>query len=127
MNPEQMTQAVQDALAEAQKIAMTRHQTEIDIPHLFKYLVQPQQLGRQIYQEAGADIDALEAEIDREIDAIPTVEGQTNYGQNISQNLYQVLTAAEKYKTEFQDEFLSTETVILGLMGLKYQALVQYL
>ncbi|BCX29846.1 hypothetical protein LTWDN19_04130 [Latilactobacillus curvatus] len=32
MNPEQMTQAVQDALAEAQKIAMTRHQTEIDIP-----------------------------------------------------------------------------------------------
>lgn len=127
MNPEQMTQAVQDALAEAQKIAMTRHQTEIDIPHLFKYLVQPQQLGRQIYQEAGADIDVLEAEIDREIDAIPTVEGQTNYGQNISQNLYQVLTAAEKYKTEFQDEFLSTETVILGLMGLKYQALVQYL
>lgn len=127
MNPEQMTQAVQDALAEAQKIAMTRHQTEIDIPHLFKYLVQPQQLGRQIYQEAGADIDALEAEIDREIDAIPTVEGQTNYGQNISQNLYQVLTAAEKYKTEFQDEFLSTETVIFGLMGLKYQALVQYL
>ena len=127
MNPEQMTQAVQDALAEAQKIAMTRHQTEIDIPHLFKYLVQPQQLGRQIYQEAGANIDALEAEIDREIDAIPTIEGQTNYGQNISQNLYQVLTAAEKYKTEFQDEFLSTETVIFGLMGLKYQALVQYL
>ena len=127
MNPEQMTQAVQDALAEAQKIAMTRHQTDIDIPLLFNYLVHPQQLGRQIYQEAGADIDALEAEIDREIDAIPTVEGQTNYGQNISQNLYQVLTAAEKYKTEFQDEFLSTETVIFGLMGLKYQALVQYL
>ncbi|KRM23808.1 ATP-dependent chaperone ClpB [Latilactobacillus graminis] len=127
MNPEQMTQAVQDALAEAQKIAMTRHQTEIDIPHLFKYLVQPQQLGRQIYEEVGVNINALEAEIDREIDTIPTVEGQTNYGQNISQNLYQVFTAAEKYKTEFQDEFLSTEAVILGLMSLKYQALVQYL
>lgn len=127
MNPEQMTQAVQDAIAEAQKIAMTRHQTEIDIPHLFKFLIQPQQLGRQIYQEAGVDLEGLEAEIDREIDAIPTVEGQGQYGQNIAKNLYQVLTEAEKYKTKFQDEYLSTETLILGLMALKYQPIVKYL
>lgn len=122
-----MTQAVQDAIAEAQKIAMTRHQTEIDIPHLFKFLIQPQQLGQQIYQEAGVDLAGLEAEIDREIDAIPTVEGQSQYGQNVSKNLYQVLTEAEKYKKEFQDEYLSTETLILGLMALKYQPMVQYL
>lgn len=127
MNPEQMTQAVQDAIAEAQNIAKTRHQTEIDVPHLFKYLIQPQQLGRQIYQETGIDLTALENEIDREIDTIPTVEGQTNYGQNISQNLYQVLNAAQTYMQEFQDEFLSTETVILGLMKLKYNPLVQFL
>lgn len=127
MNPEQMTQAVQDAIAEAQNIAKTRHQTEIDVPHLFKYLIQPQQLGRQIYQEAGIDLTALESEIDREIDTIPTVEGQTNYGQNISQNLYQVLSAAQTYMQEFQDEFLSTETVILGLMKSKYNPLVQFL
>ncbi|WP_424349424.1 ATP-dependent chaperone ClpB [Latilactobacillus sp. 5-91] len=127
MNPEQMTQAVQDAIAEAQNIAKTRHQTEIDVPHLFKYLIQPQQLGRQIYQEAGIDLTTLESEIDREIDTIPTVEGQTNYGQNISQNLYQVLNAAQTYMQEFQDEFLSTETVILGLMKLKYNPLVQFL
>lgn len=127
MNPEQMTQAVQDAIAEAQNIAKTRHQTEIDVPHLFKYLIQPQQLGRQIYQEAGIDLTALESEIDREIDTIPTVEGQTNYGQNISQNLYQVLNAAQTYMQEFQDEFLSTETVILGLMKSKYDPLVQFL
>ncbi|CAI55342.1 Chaperone ClpB [Latilactobacillus sakei subsp. sakei 23K] len=127
MNPEQMTQAVQDAIAEAQNIAKTRHQTEIDVPHLFKYLIQPQQLGRQIYQEAGIDLTALESEIDREIDTIPIVEGQTNYGQNISQNLYQVLNAAQTYMQEFQDEFLSTETVILGLMKSKYNPLVQFL
>ncbi|WP_436630176.1 ATP-dependent chaperone ClpB [Latilactobacillus sakei] len=127
MNPEQMTQAVQDAIAEAQNIAKTRHQTEIDVPHLFKYLIQPQQLGRQIYQEAGIDLTPLESEIDREIDTIPTVEGQTNYGQNISQNLYQVLNAAQTYMQEFQDEFLSTETVILGLMKSKYNPLVQFL
>ncbi|WP_338453471.1 ATP-dependent chaperone ClpB [Latilactobacillus sakei] len=127
MNPEQMTQAVQDAIAEAQNIAKTRHQTEIDVPHLFKYLIQPQQLGRQIYQEARIDLTALESEIDREIDTIPTVEGQTNYGQNISQNLYQVLNAAQTYMQEFQDEFLSTETVILGLMKSKYNPLVQFL
>ena len=41
MNNDSITQAVQDAIAEAQQIAITRHQQEIDIPHLFKYLVQP--------------------------------------------------------------------------------------
>ena len=50
MNNDSITQAVQDAIAEAQQIAITRHQQEIDIPHLFKYLVQPGNLGEDIYQ-----------------------------------------------------------------------------
>lgn len=40
-NEDNLTSAVQAALGEAQQIAITRKQQEIDIVHLFKFLVQP--------------------------------------------------------------------------------------
>ncbi|PIO83499.1 ATP-dependent chaperone ClpB [Loigolactobacillus backii] len=127
MNPEKMTQAVQDAIAEAQKITVTRHQQEIDIPQLFKFLIQPQQLGRKIYEKAGLEIPTLEAEIDRLLDAIPTVEGNVAYGQNMSQNLYRLLQAADKISQDFGDEYVATESILLALMTLKDHSLTQYL
>ncbi|WP_125981154.1 ATP-dependent chaperone ClpB [Loigolactobacillus iwatensis] len=127
MNPEKMTQAVQDAIAEAQNITVTRHQQEIDIPQLFKFLIQPQQLGRKIYEKAGLEIPTLEAEIDRLLDAIPTVEGNVAYGQNMSQNLYRLLQAADKISQDLGDEYVATESILLALMTLKDQSLTQYL
>ncbi|ANK59587.1 ATP-dependent chaperone ClpB [Loigolactobacillus backii] len=127
MNPEKMTQAVQDAIAEAQKITVTRHQQEIDIPQLFKFLIQPQQLGRKIYEKAGLEIPTLEAEIDRLLDAIPTVEGNVAYGQNMSQNLYRLLQAADKISQDLGDEYVATESILLALMTLKDHSLTQYL
>ncbi|KRN29424.1 ATP-dependent chaperone ClpB [Lactobacillus selangorensis] len=127
MNPDKLTQAVQDALAEAQQITITRHQQEIGIPQLFKYLTEPDQLGAQVFQDAGMDVTALQAELDHEIDQIPTVEGSSSYGQTLSQNLYQLLNAADGIKNKFQDEYISTEAVILALMTLKYDPLTQFL
>ena len=63
MNNDSITQAVQDAIAEAQQIAITRHQQEIDIPHLFKYLVQPGNLGEDIYQKAGLNLKEVNDEL----------------------------------------------------------------
>ena len=66
MNNEQLTQAVQDALAQAQGIAQVRKHQEIDIAHLFKFLIQPGEMARDIYHEAGVDVAKLETEIDRQ-------------------------------------------------------------
>lgn len=126
MNPEKFTQAVQDAIAEAQQIAVTRHHSEIDVAHLFKFLIQPNELGREIYQQAGVDINAFEKVIDQELDKLPVVKGGNN-GQNISQNLYQVLNAADQIRQQYGDDFVSTEAVLLGLMTLQYHPLTTYL
>ncbi len=126
MNPEKFTQAVQDAIAEAQQIAVTRHHSEIDVAHLFKFLIQPNELGREIYQQAGIDVSDFEKVIDQELDKLPVVEGGNN-GQNLSQNLYQVLNAADQIRQQYGDDFVSTEAVILGLMTLQYHPLTTYL
>ena len=49
------------------------------------------------------------------------------YGQNLSQNLFHLLQEADSLREEFQDEFLSTEIVLLALMKLKNYRLTKYL
>lgn len=120
MNNDSITQAVQDAIAEAQQIAITRHQQEIDIPHLFKYLVQPGNLGEDIYQKAGLDLKEVNEELDHEIDQISSIEGNVQYGQTLSQNLFQLMQKADELKKQFGDEFVAVDTLILALMDLQY-------
>ena len=120
MNNDSITQAVQDAIAEAQQIAITRHQQEIDIPHLFKYLVQPGNLGEDIYQKAGLNLKEVNQELDHEIDLISSIEGNVQYGQTLSQNLFQLMQKADELKKQLGDEFIAVDTLILALMNLQY-------
>ena len=43
MNIEKMTTTMQQALGQAQQIAMVRKHQEIDIPHLWKVFMEPNQ------------------------------------------------------------------------------------
>lgn len=128
MNPEKMTTTLQEALAEAQNIAITRHHQDIDIIHMWKVFMEPNHFVRNLYHDNGVDVDKLEREIDRLLDEYPTVTGaNVNYGQNMSQNLYHLLQAAENLSKEFGDEFLSTDVLVLALMDIKNYALTIYL
>lgn len=128
MNPEKMTTTLQSAIAEAQQVAITRHHQEIDIAHLWKILLQANQFGRNFYTDAGLDVDAFEKEVDRLLDEIPSVEGgNVQYGQSMSQNLFRLLSEADQLKKGFNDEYLSTEVVLLALMKLKNHPLTNYL
>lgn len=128
MNIEKMTTTLQEAIAEAQQIAVTRHHQEIDIAHVWKIFLQPNHFGRNFYTDAGIDVDQFEREVDRALDEYPTVSGgNVQYGQNISQNLFNLLNEADKLREKFQDDFLSTEIIILALMKLKNYSLTKYL
>ena len=128
MNIEKMTTTLQEAIAEAQQVAVTRKHQEIDIIHLWKIFLQPEHFGRNFYTDLGVDLAAFEAEIDSELDHYPTVAGSNvQYGQNLSQNLFSLLNEADQLREKFQDEYLSTEVVLLALMKLKNYPLTKYL
>lgn len=128
MNIEKMTTTLQEAIAEAQQIAATRHHQEIDIAHVWKIFLQPNHFGRNFYTDAGIDVDQFEQEVDKLLDEYPTISGgNVQYGQNLSQNLFNLLNEADKLRDKFQDDFLSTEIVILALMKLKNYSLTKYL
>ena len=128
MNIEKMTSTLQSAIAEAQQVAMTRHHQEIDIVHLWKIFMQPNQFARNFYHDLGLNVEAFENEIDKELDRKATVSGSNvQYGQSMSSNLFQLLNEAEHFKEQFEDEYLATEIVILALMKLKNYPLTVYL
>ena len=128
MNIEKMTTTLQEAIAEAQQIAVTRKHQDIDIAHVWKIFLQPNHFGRNFYTDAGLDVESFEHEIDRLLDEYPVVSGgNVQYGQNLSQNFFRLLNEADQIRESFGDEFLSTEVVILALMKLKNYQLTVYL
>lgn len=126
-NEDNLTSAVQAALGEAQQIAITRKQQEIDIVHLFKFLVQPGELVGEIYKKAGVDLKNFEQEIDRVLEQLPVISGSVQYGQAFSTKLLQLLRDADEIKQEFGDEYISLDTLVLALMKQTYDPLVRWL
>lgn len=126
-NEDNLTSAVQAALGEAQQIAITRKQQEIDVAHLFKFLVQPGELVGEIYKKAGVDLKAFEQEIDRVLDQLPVISGSVQYGQAFSTKLLQLLRDADEIKQEFSDEYISLDTLVLALMKQTYDPLARWL
>ena len=126
-NENNLTSAVQDALGQAQQIAINRHQQEIEIAHLFKFLVQPGQLVTDIYKKAGVEVTAFEAKIDEVLDKLPEVSGSVQYGQSFSPKMLQLLRDADEVKQEFTDEYISLDTLVLALMAQKYDPLTSWL
>ncbi|MBU9787994.1 ATP-dependent chaperone ClpB [Lentilactobacillus sp. G22-6] len=128
MNPDNLTEAVTQAISQAQQIATTRKQQNITVAHLFKFLVQPGELAREIYSQLGLNLTDLNAELDNEIDAIATVEGSNiNYGQSLSSNLYELLQDAEQIKNEFGDSFIAVDTLTIAVMQLHGDKFSDYL
>lgn len=128
MEMEKMTTAMQEAIAEAQRVAVVRKHQTIDIPHLWKIFLQPDSFARNFYVEAGVPVDGFESAVDAELDRLSVVEGSSvQYGQTFSQNLYNLFLEADRKREQLQDDFLSTETVLLSLMVLKNHPLAKFL
>lgn len=127
MNPDNLTQAVTEAVAAAQQIAQVRHHQEIDVPHLLKGMIQPNEFGAQLFQDAGIDLTGLNEVVDQALDSEPVVEGAGAYGQNMSQNLYQLFQDADKVKTSLGDEYIATEDLLLALFDQQYLPITKYL
>ncbi|MFL2099972.1 ATP-dependent chaperone ClpB [Desemzia sp. FAM 23989] len=128
MELNKLTSTMQEALSEAQQIAVTRQHQEIDIAHLWKIFLTPNHFAKNIYDQVGIDTDQFEQVIDQELDKISVVQGSNlQYGQSMSQNLFNLMTEADKISETFQDEFVSTEIFLLALMKLKNHSLTKEL
>ncbi|MGX7107467.1 ATP-dependent chaperone ClpB [Hutsoniella sourekii] len=125
---EKMTTAMQEALAQAQQVAITRQHQEIDIPHLWRIFVQPDHFAYRLYDRMDVPMDSLKQLIESEIDKISQVTGSNiQYGQQISQGLARLFQDAGQIAESYEDQYLATEVVLLALFEQEHNPITQFL
>jgi len=121
MNMDKLTTKFQQALADAQSLAVGRDHQFIEPVHLFAALLD-QQGGstRNLLASTNINVDKLRSNLGSMLDRLPQVEG--NAGDvHISQKLGQLLNLTDKYAQQRKDQFISTELFVLAALEDKDQ------
>ncbi len=114
MRADRLTIKTQESMQAAQEIARERRHAEIRPLHLLLALARQQEgVVGPILQRLGADPRAVAAAAEERLATLPRIEGQADVA--MSRALSELLRDAEKAAGEFQDEFLSTEHLLLAM------------
>ncbi|MBE5774419.1 MAG: ATP-dependent chaperone ClpB [Clostridiales bacterium] len=119
MNAEKFTQKSIEAISEAQKIAISNQNMQIDQQHLlYALLNQEGGLVSQLMKKMRIDTARMKTACDRELQRIPKVSGPGREADRvyISQSVDNALMEAEQQAAHMKDEFISVEHIMLGLI-----------
>src|SRR5271157_2343511 len=115
MNLEKYTQKSQEALLASQHLAQDYQHQVVEPIHLLLALVQQQDgIVRAIITKVSGGTQAIEEELGIELDKWPKIQG-ANLEVGLSPQTAEVLAAAERYAKGMQDDYVSTEHILLGL------------
>ena len=115
MNLNQFTQKSQEAIFRAQQIAQDYYHQAIEPIHLlFALITQEEGIVPALVTRIAGSTLALREELKKELERRPKVQGAT-VEVGLSQAAVDVLTAAERYTKGMQDDYVSTEHILLAL------------
>ncbi len=116
MRMDRLTSKFQEALSDAQSIAVGRDHQFIEPVHLMIALLD-QQGGsvRPMFTHAGININLLRSQLGELLEKLPSVEG-TSGELHISNALGKLLNVTDKLAQERKDQFISSELFVLAAM-----------
>src|SRR5271157_3761823 len=115
MNLEKYTQKSQEALLAAQQLAQEYKHQVVEPIHLLLALVQQEDgIVPAIITKVSGGTQAIQQELSNELDKWPKVQG-ANLDVSLSSQTGDVLAGAERYAKGMQDDYVSTEHLLLGL------------
>jgi ATP-dependent Clp protease ATP-binding subunit ClpB len=113
---EKMTVKAQEALQNAQQVAASHENQQIEPVHLLAALTaQTDGVVPPLLARLGIHSEALAQEVEREIAKLPKVQGFAQ--QHMGRPLNNVLERAFKEADTFKDEYVSTEHLFLAIAG----------
>ncbi|SFD42696.1 ATP-dependent Clp protease ATP-binding subunit ClpB [Lentibacillus persicus] len=122
------TVAFKEGLQRAKKIAHEHHNYQLDIPHLWAALMQPEYFAYSIYEDLGLDMNALTQCIQAEIEKISTLTGtDVTYGEKQSQRLRNLFSKVEEMAQSMQDDYVTVEHVVLALFDQPFNPITDFL
>jgi ATP-dependent Clp protease ATP-binding subunit ClpB len=122
MRLDKLTTQFQQALADAQSLALGGDNQYIEPVHLLASLIgQPDGSGRALLERAGVRVPALKAALDGAMKRLPQVSG-TGGDVQIGRDLVNLLNLSEKEATRRADQFIATEMFLLAVADDKGEA-----
>ena len=112
-NPQKFTEKAWQAIANVQDIAKNNQQQQVETEHLFKSLIEEEGLASSIFNKADVSVQLLRNKVDQFINSQPKVSN-SNGSVFLGRSLDSLLDRAEKYRTEFGDDYISIEHLVLG-------------
>ena len=118
MRLDKLTTAFQQALGEAQSLAVARDNPYIEPSHLLAAMLQQADGPKALLDRAGANTAALKTAMEVAIGGLPQVSGG---GQPVQagRDLVQLLQTADKEGTKRGDQFIASEMFLLALADAK--------
>ena len=119
MNAQKFTQKSLEAIQEANNLALSNNNMQIEQEHLlYALLTIDQSLIAQLIKKMGKDPQALTQAVKQEIDKMPGVTGSGREAGKIyvAQDVDAALAKAENIAESMKDEYVSVEHLMLSLM-----------
>jgi ATP-dependent Clp protease ATP-binding subunit ClpB len=118
MNFEKFTDKAQEAVVQAQQLAIKMDHQQVDGEHLhMAFLEQEDGLIPKLLQLCGVDTHSLKKDLKGELDKLPAVYGSNSSQVYASRRFNQILLKAEDEAKQFKDEFVSVEHIYLIMLG----------
>ncbi len=116
MAQDKFTQKAMVALQEAQQLSAMHYHQEVTTRHLLLALVKEAEgLLKEILSQSQMDVTLFQAKLEQLLKEQPAVRGQDT-GLRMNTAMIRVMALAEKIATRMQDEFVSTEHLLLGIV-----------
>ena len=116
MTLENFTTKSQEAIKQAQKIAVAFGQQQVETPHLIRGIMETDEhVTSFLFNQMQVNIPTLKRRVDEAIGQYPKVEGVDK--QFVSKDGNQALARAKKMLADFGDEYIAIELILLGIVS----------
>ena len=117
MKIDRFTQKAQEAISEAQDIAISEGHQQLDVEHLhLALMMQADGLIPRLMKLMDVDSGRIVGDLESEMEKLPKVQGGELYA---TRRLNAVLINSDKEAKNFGDEFVSVEHIYLAMLGEK--------
>jgi ATP-dependent Clp protease ATP-binding subunit ClpB len=113
-----LTTRSQEAMASAIQRAATDGAPQVEPAHLLAALLaQGDGVAPALLQAVGVDLAALRRSTEAALAALPKASGQSVSSPNLGRATFQAMSGAGEVARELDDEYVSTEHLLIGLAG----------
>jgi len=120
MDLNKFTEKSQEAIMEAQNIAVRNEHQAVDGEHLLLALLEQENgLIPDLFEKAGVSVQVAKARLQDELNKLPRVSGTSSSAEGvyITQRLKQILVRAIDESKKLKDEYVSVEHIVLSMLS----------